>query len=168
MKHKAETKPETTLRHLLLRKIDTEWEQWRIKGHGPSFAGIEALPSRRAFYIDLQLDIRNSLVTLMGPVQAASLMPSTATLRRFIDTDTEAAYRKNLLKALSIYLGYGSYTTFRAAHAHLFEPASFALVHIKREHRQARPQTALIRLVNTRQDEPKSGAYIEDADFSIV
>ncbi|MES2389835.1 MAG: hypothetical protein V4543_17670 [Bacteroidota bacterium] len=71
---------------------------------------------------------------MLGPIESASLMPSIATLRRFLDPQSDAGFRKDLFKALSIYLGYSSYAAFRAAHAHMSEPANFALVHIKRVH----------------------------------
>jgi hypothetical protein len=101
------------LRIKMLYKIEADWELWRLKGHGEQFKGIEFLPSKRSFYIDLQLDIRSTLSKHYGLVKASKLMPSEDTLIRFFEPKKAHSFRMDVLNALSIYLDYQNFADFK-------------------------------------------------------
>lgn len=71
------------LRKLLILKITRDWHKWLLRGYGNGFSGMEKLPSKRQFYLDLQWEIRESISGRMGAEWATELMPSISTLRRF-------------------------------------------------------------------------------------
>ena len=54
------------LRFQLLSKVSEEWDiKWRKK-HGSTFAGVEKLKSKNAFYEDLRIDICNYIENKIG------------------------------------------------------------------------------------------------------
>ncbi|MES2389262.1 MAG: hypothetical protein V4543_14770 [Bacteroidota bacterium] len=159
---------EEVLHTLVLKKIASEWPKWRLLGHGEAFKGINALPSRRAFYADLQTDIRTTLAEKLSASQAAALMPAENTLRRFLEDHSGRSLRKPTLQALSLYLGYESYIALKAANAHLFKPATMALVHIKRVHRQPRTNNGLLKWKSAESEKSANVPDYEDTSYSIV
>ncbi|MES2388084.1 MAG: hypothetical protein V4543_08780 [Bacteroidota bacterium] len=164
MEDREEQRPEAILHALILKKIASEWPKWRRLGHGATFSGINSLPSKRAFYVDLQIEIRKVLAAKLSSAQAAALMPSDNTLRRFLEDNNRRSLRKATLSALCLYSGYDSYAAFMAAHAHLTQAHHLALVHIRHVHRQERAGTGLVRL-SERLNQSTAGEerFFEDA-----
>ena len=102
------------LRHQLITKIATNWEIEWAKEHGETFSTIDDLPSKNAFYIDLEDKIKRLLLEKFNYQTITYPYVTRHTLARFLDENYAQGFEiQTSLNPITQYCGYDQWEQFK-------------------------------------------------------
>ena len=102
------------IRHQLLAKIVSEWETDWAEKHGEVFTSLEDLPSKNAFYADLEHKIYQFLSQKYNKEGSQVKYVTRYSLLRFLDENYQKGFEiDTTLNPIAQYCGYANWAEFK-------------------------------------------------------
>ena len=116
------------IRHQLLAKIVSEWETGWAEKHGENYTSLEGLPSKNAFYADLEHKIYHFLSQKYNKEGSQVKYVTRYSLLRFLDENYQKGFEiDTTLNPITQYCGYADWIEFKELNPEVL-PQHYALM----------------------------------------